>query len=154
MPFELLHFHGSEDILKKKKMKKDLQETLEYLDNCLYGAPNPSKLMKEALSEKGWRENGSLIILDGRGYRLKGFKNRVALEGSFAAYEFILEGLMRLQVAFEKEKIDTGILLLTALRSEKTRFGSTRELCECEVAQLFPTISLPFAIALYDLGQR
>ena len=114
-------------------MKKDLQATLKYLDDVLYEAPNPSRLMREALEEMGWRENGSLIILEGRGYRFKGFKNRVALEGSFAAYEFILEGLMRLQIAFDKKTIDTGILLLTSLRSEKSRFGTSREICENEV---------------------
>ena len=154
MPFELIHFRGSEKILKDKKMKKNLQTTLQYLDDVLYEAPNPSKLMKEALSEKGWRENGSLIILSGRGYRFKGFKNRVALEGSFAAYEFILEGLMRLQIAFDKKTIDTGILLLTSLRSEKSRFGTSREICENEVENLLhPTISMPVCVALFDLGE-
>lgn len=152
MPFDLIHFRGADKILKEKKMKKDVQSTLEYLDNVLYEAPNPSKLMREALEEMGWRENGALTILDGRGYRFKGFKNGIALEGSFSAYEFILEGLFRLQVAFDKKTMEMGILLLNSFRSEKTKFGSTRELCEWEVESLVPTISMPVSIALYDLG--
>ena len=44
--------------------------------------------------------------------------------------------------------------MLTSLRSEKSRFGSTRELCENEVETLLhPTINLPVCVALYDLGE-
>jgi hypothetical protein len=133
-------------------MLRDVQTTLKYLDDVLYRSPNQSKLMKEALSEKGWRESGTLSVLEGRGYQFKGLKNGIALEGNFSSYEYILEGLFRLQVAFDKETIQTGILLLTGSRSEKTKFGSTRDLCEGEVEQLYPTISMPVSIAIFDLG--
>jgi len=152
MPFDLIHFRDSGKILKQIKMLKDVNSTLKYLDNVLYEAPNPAKLLKEALMETGWRENGTLAVLEGRGYQFKGLKNGVAMEGNFSAYEYILEGLFRLQVSFDKGTITTGILLLTAARSEKTKFGSTRELCEWELEQLFPTISMPVSVALFDLG--
>jgi hypothetical protein len=32
------------------------------------------ELLRQALDEMGWRENGSLSILDGRRYQYKGFK--------------------------------------------------------------------------------
>jgi hypothetical protein len=99
-----------------------------------------------------WRENGTLNILDGRRYQYKGFKRGVAIEGSFAAYEFILEGLFRLQVGFDKGMIETGVLMLTAQRSEKSSYGTSRELAENEIEQLYPTISMPVSIALFDLG--
>jgi len=154
MPLELIHFRGSQKILKDKRMKKDLTETLEYIDHALYEAPNRGELLKQALHEMGWRERESLEILDGRGYRLKGFKNEIAIEGNFSAYEYILEGMIRLQLAFDRGKIQMGLLLLTSLRSEKSRFGSTRELCEHEVENLLhPTISLPVCVVLYDLGE-
>jgi hypothetical protein len=152
MPFELVHFRESQKILKENKMLRNVQSTLKYLDDVLYRSPNQSKLMKEALSEKGWRESGTLSVLEGRGYQFKGLKNGIALEGNFSSYEFILEGLFRLQVAFDKRIIQTGILLLTGSRSEKTKFGSTRDLCEGEVEQLYPTISMPVSIAIFDLG--
>jgi len=153
MPFEIVHFRDSDKILRDKRMMKDVQTTLQYLDDVLYEAPNRGNLMKEALEEMGWRENGTLTILEGRGYRFTGLKNRVALHGNLASYEGILEGLFRLQIGSDKGNIDTGILLLTNHRSEKTPFGSSRELVEWEVEQLQPTISVPVTIVLFDLGE-
>jgi hypothetical protein len=44
----------------------------------------------------------------------------VAIEGNFASYEYILEGLFRLQIGFDKGRVETGILMLTSERSEKS----------------------------------
>jgi hypothetical protein len=41
---------------------------------------------------------------------------------------------------------------LTAARSEKSSLGTSRDLSVAEVEQLYPTISMPVAIALFDLG--
>ena len=46
-----------------------------------------------------------------------------------------------------------GILLLPDNRGEKTPYGSTRQLLIEEMDYLFPTIDLPVAIALLDLGK-
>ena len=154
MSFELLHFRDSEKILKSKKMEKDVQATLEYVSDCLYGTLHRGELLRQALEEMEWRRNDEpLVILDGRRYRFKGFKKGIAIEGSFSAYEFILEGLIRLQIGYDKKKIESGILLLTSLRSEKTQYGSTRKMVEEDIQALFPTISLPVSIALFDLGK-
>ena len=102
-----------------------------------------------------WRENGTdeLKILEGRRYMYKGVKRGVAIEGNFSAYEFILEGALRLQIGFDKGKIESGILLLTSKRSEKTPYGSTAQMVKEEIEMLFPTISMPVSIALFDLGE-
>lgn len=153
MPVELLHIRGSDKILKKKRLGKDLQATLEYVNDALYGTTYRRELLRQALDEMGWREDGSLNIIDGRRYQYKGFKNGVALEGdSFASYEYLWTGLLRLQVGFDKGLIETGILMLTAARSEKSSYGTSRELAEAEMEMLFPTISMPCSIALFDLG--
>jgi hypothetical protein len=101
-----------------------------------------------------WRENGNvdLKILDGRRYMYKGVKRGVAIEGNFSVYEFILEGLLRLQIGFDKGKIETGILLLTSKRSEKTPYGSTSKMVKEEIEMLYPTISMPVSVVLFDLG--
>jgi hypothetical protein len=151
MSFELLHFRESDKILKKKKMMEDVVKTLEYLDTVLYEAPNKGELLKQALKDQGWREDGTLNILENRRYQHKGFKNRIALEGYISAFEN-LEGIFRLQVAFDKQKIDTGILLMNSLRSFDSPFGSSRDLVEWEIEQLEPTVFLPISIALFDLG--
>jgi hypothetical protein len=104
-----------------------------------------------ALKEYDWRE-GDLSILEGRRYQYKGIKREVAIEGSFSAYEFILEGLFRLQVGFDKGRIEIGILMLTAQRSENSKLGSSLDLAKAEVGQLYPTISMPVTIAMFDLG--
>jgi len=42
--------------------------------------------------------------------------------------------------------------MLTSFRSEKSSLGTSRELAEAEVEMLYPTISMPVSIALFDLG--
>lgn len=152
MSFELLHFRESDKILKKKKMLDDVVKTLEYLDTVLFESPSKGELLKDALKDMGWREDGTLNILEGRRYQLKGFKNKVALEGYIGSFEN-LEGIFRLQVAFDKQKIDTGILLMNSLRSFDSPFGSSRDLVEWEIEQLEPTIFMPVSVALFDLGK-
>ncbi len=153
MPFELIHFRDADKILKSKRMEKDVQATLEYVNDVLSGALHRGELLRQALEEMDWRKNlEELVILDGRRYRFKGFKKGIAIEAKFSAYEFILEGLVRLQIAFDKKKIEAGILLLTSARSEKTPYGSTRKMVEEDIQNLVPTISLPVSIALFDLG--
>ena len=152
MPFEIVHFRESEKILKEKRMTKDIKVTLEYIDDVLCGTIHRRELLRQSLEEMDWRENGTLKILDGRRYQYKGFKNGVAIEGSFSTYEFILEGLFRLQIGFDKGMVETGILMLTSLRSEKSSYGTSRDLAKAEVELLYPTISMPVSIALFDLG--
>ena len=43
--------------------------------------------------------------------------------------------------------------MLTSQRSEKSSYGSSRDLAEAEVEMLYPTISLPVSVALFDLGE-
>ena len=111
-------------------------------------------LLRQALDEMDWRDNGNveLKILEGRRYMYKGVKRKVAIEGNFSAYEYILEGVFRLQVGFDKGRIETGILMLTSIRSEKSSLGTSRDLATTELEQLYPTISMPVSIALFDLG--
>ena len=149
--FEIIHFRDSDKIIKDKNMENDIQVTLQYVYDALYGAFYRGELLRLALEEMGWRENGTLNILEGRRYQYKGFKKGVALEGNFASYEYILEGLFRLQVGFDKGMIDTGILMLTSARSEKSSLGSSRELANSELQMLYPTISMPVSIALFDI---
>ncbi len=150
MPFEIFHVRGSDKILKDKNLDKDVQATLEYVDDALYGSLYRGELLRLALDEMGWTK---FNILDGRRYQYKGFKKGVAIEGSFSTYEYILEGSFRLQVGFDRGLIETGILMLTSLRSEKSSLGTSRDLAEAEVEMLYPTISMPVSIALFDLGE-
>ena len=152
MPFQIFHFRESDRVLQEKHMDRDFQATMEYLDDVLYGSLYRRELMRDALDEMGWRENGNLKFLEGRRYQFKGFKNGIGLEANFNFYEYLLEGLFRLQVGFDKGLIETGVLMLTSARSEKSSYGTSRELAEAEVELLYPTISLPCSIALFDLG--
>ncbi|ABW68721.1 hypothetical protein [Desulfosudis oleivorans] len=153
MPVEMLHFRGSDAILKEKRLISDIHLTMDYLSDVLDGSSYRRELTHQALAEMGWRENGTLAILEGRRYQHKGFKKRIALEGNFATYEYILEGLLRLQVSFDKGRIDAGVLMLTAQRSEKSSYGSSYDLVKTEVEMLTPTISLPVSVALFDIGR-
>jgi hypothetical protein len=148
---EVIHFRESDKIIKQKDLEADVSITLRYVESVLYGTLYKRELTIQALKESDWR-NEDLSILDGRRYQYKGFKKGVAIEGNFASYEYILEGLFRLQIGFDKGKVETGILMLTSERSEKSRLGSSIELAKAEVEQLYPTISMPLTIALFDLG--
>jgi len=152
MSFELLYFRDSDKILRKKKMGNMVLSTMRYLDDCLQGTLYRGELLRQALSDMDWRQE-PLSILDGRRYQYKGLRNGVAIDGSFSSYEYIQDALLRLQVGFDKKKIETGIVLLTSQRSEKSPLGSTKELVEQEIQLLQPTISLPVTIALFDLGK-
>jgi hypothetical protein len=152
MPFEILHFRESDQIIRNKNMENYVHSTLEYIADALHGSLYRGELLRQALSDSGWRENGSLNFLEGRRYQYKGFRKGIALEGNFASYEYILEGLFRLQVGFDKKMIETGILMLTSQRSEKSSYGKSAELAVVEVEMLHPTISMPVSIALFDLG--
>jgi hypothetical protein len=154
MPFEILHFRGSDQIIKDKNLERDIKSTLTYVDDALYGSLYRGELLRQALNEMDWRENGNgeLKILEGRRYLYKGVKREVAIEGNFSVYEYILEGLFRLQIGFDKGNIETGILMLTSMRSEKSSLGTSRDLATAEVEMLYPSISMPVSIALFDLG--
>jgi hypothetical protein len=55
-------------------------------------------------------------------------------------------------VGFDQGRIETGILLLTSQRSEKSPLGTSAELAVSEIHMLYPTISMPVTLALFDLG--
>jgi hypothetical protein len=152
MPFETFHFRESERVLQEKHMDRDFQATMEYLNDVLYGSLYRRELMRDALDEMGWRENGNLKFLEGRRYQFKGFKNGIAIEANFQFYEYLLEGLFRLQVGFDKGLIEDGILLLTAKRSDKSPYGSSAAMVVQDVELLYPTIYLPLTVVLFDLG--
>jgi hypothetical protein len=152
MSFEILSFRNADKIIKEKKMAKEVKQLMEYIHDCLYGTRFKSELLRQALTENDWRQNGDLNILEGRRYAYKGFKNRVAIDGSFSSYEFIQDALLRLQIGYEKKKIDLGIVMLTSQRSEKSKFGSTKDLVTQEIEMLHPVIDLPVIIVLFDLG--
>ena len=87
-------------------------------------------------------------IIDGRRYMYKGVKRGIAIDGNISAYEYILEGLVRLQIGYDKQRIDAGILLVNSKRSDKSPFGTTADLIKMEIETLYPTIHLPVAVCL------
>jgi hypothetical protein len=153
MPFELIHFRDSDKIIRRKKLAGDVKATLEYVHDALQGTIQRGELLRQALEETGWRAEGvPLNILEGRRYAYRGMKKGIAIDGNFASFEYLLTGLARLQVGFDNGKIDCGILMLTAERSDKSKLGTSKDLAIAEVEQLSKTISVPVAIALFDLG--
>lgn len=154
MSFELLHFRGADKILKKKNMDHVVKSTCETIEAYLYGSLYKRGLLIQALDEADWRHDPEkLKILNGRRYTFKGLRNGIAIDGQFSSYEAIWDSLLRLQIGYVQKKIDAGIVLVTGERSEKTPYGSTKELIEKEIELLFPTISVPVTIAVFDLGK-
>ena len=94
---EVIHFRDSDKIIREKGLEPDVNITLEYVEATLFGTLYKRELTIQALMESDWR-NEDLSILDGRRYQYKGIKKGVAIEGNFASYEYILEGLFRLQI--------------------------------------------------------
>jgi len=151
--FELVHFRGADKIIKEKKMTNIVRSLMQYLDDCLYGTRHKSELMRQALKENDWRNNGDCKIFTERKYAYHGFRNRVAIDGSFSSYEAIQGALFRLQLGYDHKKIDVGIVMIPAQRSEKSKLGKTRDLVKKEIELLEPTITIPVLIAIFDLGR-
>ncbi len=51
MPFEILHFRGSDQIIKDKNLERDIKSTLTYVDDALYGSLYRGELLRQALNE-------------------------------------------------------------------------------------------------------
>ena len=153
MAFELLHFRGAEEILKSKQLDRRVLETVQYLDTVMAGARYRRGLLRQTLAETGWRDDPQdLRFLPGRRYEYKGWLDRVAIESDgFYAYEYILPGLLRLQMGFATGLIDSGVLLLTAVRSANSPYGTSAEMVLEEMKLLYPTINLPVSVGLLDL---
>lgn len=153
MNVEFVYFRDADKIIRRKKLIQDVKTTMDYVADVLTGTIQRGELLRQALEETGWRAEGvPLTILEGRRYAYRGMKNGIAIDGNFASFEYLLTGLARLQVGFDNGKIDCGILMLTAERSDKSKLGTSRDLAIAEVEQLSKTISVPVAIALFDLG--
>lgn len=151
--FEVLHFRGAEEILKEKGLLSDVQATIQYVDDVLAGSLYKRELLRMALSEMDWTiDSDAMRIIENRRYMYKGCKRGVAIDGNISAYEYILEGLVRLQIGYDKQRIDAGILLVNAKRSDKSPFGTTADLIKMEIETLYPTIHLPVSVCLFNTG--
>jgi len=104
MPFEIVHFRDSDKIIRKKKLDRDVKVTMNYLSDVLTGTIQRGELLRQALDEMGWRENGSLNILENRRYAYKGYKKGIALEGSFAAYDTSWRAYLGWRSVSERER--------------------------------------------------
>ena len=152
--FEILHFRGAEEILKEKGMLSDVQATMQYVDDVLAGSLYKRELLRMALEEMDWAiDTDAMRIIENRRYMYKGIKRGVAIDGNISAYEYILEGLVRLQIGYDKQRIDAGILLVNSKRSEKSPFGTTADLIKMEIETLYPTIHLPVSVCLISTGE-
>jgi len=152
--FEILHFRKSEKILKEKRLLKDVWATIQYVDDVLTGSLYKRELLRMALDEMDWSvDSDAMRIIKGRRYMYKGVKRGIAIDGNISAYEYILEGLVRLQIGYDKQRIDAGILLVNSKRSEKSPFGTTADLTKAEIETLYPTIHLPVAVCLISTGE-
>lgn len=81
-----------------------------------------------ALAEMDWSiDSDAMRIIEGRRYMYKRVKRGVAIDGNISAYEYILEGLVRLQIGYDKQRIDAGILLVNAKRSDKSPLGAVAQ---------------------------
>jgi len=151
--FEILHFRKSERILSNKNLLKDVQTTMQYIDDVLTGALYTRELLRMALDEMHWTADiDSMRIIDNRRYMYKGVKRGVAIDGNVSAYEYILEGLVRLQIGYDKQRIEAGILIVNSKRSDKSPLGTTADLIKSEIQNLYPTIHLPVAVCLISTG--
>ena len=152
MPFTTVYFREAEALIKAQRMKKNILATLEDLEQSLATFHYRGFTVRSVLNDAGWREESNdLNILEGRRYQFKGYWRRVAIEANLSVYEYLWEGLFRLQLGFDQGKIDTGILILPGNRSKKSPLGKSIDLVKVEVEALFPTISLPVAVVLFDV---
>lgn len=66
MSYELLHFRDSKMVIEEKGMTNIVKDTLGYVDDWLPESPYKGRRLKSSLEDCGWRDNGSLPIIEGR----------------------------------------------------------------------------------------
>ena len=153
MDYEIIHFRDAKQILEDKDMLNDLILTCDYIHDEMEGSSYSREILRSALDDMNWREDATTLnILEGRRYRYKGVKGEIAMDGNFSSYEYLHTGLFRLQVGYDKGNIVSGVLLLPSQRSEKSPYGNTLDMLKTEMEMLYPTISLPVSICLFNLG--
>ena len=154
MSCKTVYFREAKAIIDSNRMAKMIDQTLAGIEEDLVGSLFPGTTLKATLDDCGWRDSSDkLKIIDGRRYQHKGYWKRIAIEANLSNYEFLWEGLFRLQVGFDKGEVDVGLLILNGNRSEKSPLGESVDLVRQEVEELFPTISLPVVVALFDVGE-
>jgi hypothetical protein len=154
MDYEIIHFSDAQQILEDKDMLNDLNNTCEYIYDAMAGFSYSREILRSALEDMNWREDTTTLnILEGRRYRYKGVKGEIAMDGNFSSYEYLHTGLFRLQVGYDKGNIVSGVLLLPSQRSEKSPYGNTLDMLKTEMEMLYPTISLPVSICLFNLEE-
>jgi hypothetical protein len=154
MEFEIIHFRDAQKVLEEKSMLNNVNITCEYIFENLVGTTYRRDILRDALEAMDWRqEQVDLKILPGRRYMYKGVKGEIAMDGSFSSYEYLHTGLLRLQLGYDKGTVESGVLLLPSNRSQKSPYGNTADMLKDEMQMLFPTISLPVSICLFDLGE-
>jgi len=105
---------------------------------CHTGALYKRELLRMAMDEMDWSvDSDAMRIIEGRRYMYKGVKRGVAIDGNVSAYEYILEGLVRLQIGYDKQRLDAGVLLVNAKRSDKSPLGTTADLITTEIETLY-----------------
>ena len=151
--FEILHFRGSDEVLEEKNLFTDVQATMPYVDDVLTGALYKRELLRMALDEMDWSiDSDAMRIIEGRRYMYKGVKRGIAIDGNISAYEHLIEAAVRLQLGYDKQRIDAGILLVNSKRSDKSPYGTTADLIKSEIQTLYPTINLPVSVCLISTG--
>ena len=153
MDFKLYHFHGSDKIFKNRAMISDVAMTVEHVFNVLKGNLFPDNLLRIALDEMGWHKGSTWNIVAGHHYQFEGFKNGVGLEECLGACGCIVEGLVNLQVAYDKGQIDGGLLLLSVSGIPECNGDDAETILIRDVNSLGPTISLPVSVCLYDFTE-
>jgi hypothetical protein len=152
MAYEILYFNDVKEIIQKNNLEQMIDDTCRWIEEELPGTRHSDVTLKCILEDCGWRENPeSLRIINGRRYRFKGYLKKAAVEANLGYYEFLWEGLFRLQVGYDKGAVEMGILMLNGRRSDKSPLGNSLDLVVEEIDELYPTISLPVAVILFDL---
>ena len=153
MDYEIIHFRDANLILEDQDMLNDLVLSCEYIYDALSGIVYTREILRSALEYMNWRDDTTALnILDGRRYKYKGVKGTIAMDGNFSSYEYLHTGLFRLQIGYDKGNIVSGVLLLPSQRSENSPYGNTLDMLKAEMEMLYPTISLPVSICLFNLG--
>lgn len=149
MAYSMFQFRDFNEIIKELHMDQALTETLDYLDLALQGAIWKGTLVNQVLEETGWRDDENIQVIPKRRYKYKGYIGGLAIEGNVSIYEYMLEGLFRLQIGYDQERVRAGVLLL-GKRKWSFPFEDSHELLTWEIESLYPTISLPVGVALFE----
>lgn len=117
MQFETFNYRHAEEILNSHlAIKREIISALEEVEEASVkaGSEGLTPRICSAFIGRGWQSEVLVMENQPHEQRFDLMKDRVAIEIEFSRYEFLSRDYIRFLAAYNRDKIDVGVLITTA----------------------------------------